>query len=84
MPTLVAERMLRYQGILRRGSDALREMRPFRLHRRQVCFFRATGGAAAITPFARRVGLVPCVVGSFATRRPSGFGEAEIGCLKSI
>ena len=47
-------------------------------------FFHATGGAAAVTPFARRLGLVPCVVGSFATRRPGGFGEAEIGCLKSI
>ncbi|MGH6810335.1 MAG: adenylate/guanylate cyclase domain-containing protein [Ensifer adhaerens] len=47
-------------------------------------FFHATGGAAAITPFARRVGLVPCVVGSFATRRPSGFGDAEIDCFKSV
>ena len=47
-------------------------------------FFHATGGAAAITPFARRVGLVPCVVGSFATRRPGGFGEAEIDCFKSV
>src|SRR5258708_24546873 len=47
-------------------------------------FFHATGGAAAISPFARRIGLGPCVVGSFATRRPGGFGEAEIGCFKSI
>lgn len=47
-------------------------------------FFHATGGAAAISPFARRIGLVPCVVGSFATRRPGGFGEAEIGCFKSV
>lgn len=47
-------------------------------------FFHATGGAAAITQFARRVGLVPCVVGSFATRQPGGFSETEIGCLKSI
>jgi adenylate cyclase len=47
-------------------------------------FFHATGGAAAIAPFARRVGLVPCVVGSFATRQPGGFGEAEIGCFKSL
>lgn len=47
-------------------------------------FFHATGGAAAITPFARRIGLVPCVVGSFATRRPGGFGEAEIACFKSL
>jgi adenylate cyclase len=47
-------------------------------------FFHPTGGAAAISPFARRIGLVPCVVGSFATRRPGGFAEAEIGCLKSI
>jgi adenylate cyclase len=47
-------------------------------------FFHPTGGAAAITPFARRIGLVPCVVGSFATRRPGGFGEAEIGCLMAV
>ena len=47
-------------------------------------FFHATGGAAALSPFARRVGLVPCVVGSFATRRPGGFGEAEIECFKSV
>ena len=47
-------------------------------------FFGATGGAAAITPFARQLGLVPCVVGSFATRRQGGFGETEIDCLKSI
>jgi adenylate cyclase len=47
-------------------------------------FFHATGGAAAITPFARQVGFVPCVVGSFATRRPGGFGETEVACLKSV
>ena len=47
-------------------------------------FFHATGGAAAVSPFARRIGLVPCVVGSFATRRPGGFGEAEIDCFKSV
>ena len=47
-------------------------------------FFNATGGAAAITPFARRVGLVPCVVGSFATQRQGGFDEHEIRCLKSL
>src|SRR5258708_10608070 len=47
-------------------------------------FFHATGGAAAISPFARGIGLGPCVVGSFATRRPGGFGEAEINCFKSI
>jgi adenylate cyclase len=47
-------------------------------------FFHPTGGAAAITPFARRVGLVPCVVGSFATRRPGGFADDEIACFKSI
>src|SRR5260370_24821767 len=47
-------------------------------------FFHTTGGAAAISPFARRIGLVPCVVGSFATRRPGGFGEAEIACFKSV
>ena len=47
-------------------------------------FFHATGGAAAITPFARQVGLAPCVVGSFATRRPGGFGEAEVACLKPV
>lgn len=47
-------------------------------------FFHPTGGAAALSPFARRVGLVPCVVGSFATRRPGGFGETEIDCFKAI
>ena len=47
-------------------------------------FFHATGGAAAIAPFARRLGLVPCVVGSFATRQVGGFSEAEIGCLESL
>jgi adenylate cyclase len=47
-------------------------------------FFHATGGAAAIAPFARRLGLVPCVVGSFATRRSGGFNEAEIGCFESL
>src|SRR5258708_27934791 len=47
-------------------------------------FFHATGGAAAISPFARRIGLGPCVVGSFSTRRPGGLGEAAIGCFKSI
>ncbi|MEZ2131907.1 MULTISPECIES: adenylate/guanylate cyclase domain-containing protein [unclassified Sinorhizobium] len=47
-------------------------------------FFHPTGGAAALSPFARRVGLVPCVVGSFATRRPGGFSETEIGCFKAI
>jgi len=47
-------------------------------------FFHATGGAAAITPFARRVGLVPCVVGSFATRRQGGFTESEISCFEVI
>jgi adenylate cyclase len=47
-------------------------------------FHHATGGAAAIAPFARRMGLVPCVVGSFATRQAGGFGEAEIDCFKSL
>lgn len=47
-------------------------------------FFHATGGAAAITPFARRLGLVPCVVGSFATRQAGGFSEADIDCFKSL
>jgi adenylate cyclase len=47
-------------------------------------FFHPTGGSAAISPFGRRVGLVPCVVGSFATRRPGGFGDAELECLKPI
>ena len=47
-------------------------------------FFHATGGAGAITPFARRIGLVPCVVGSFATKKPGGFNEAEIACFKAI
>ena len=44
----------------------------------------ATGGAGAITPFARRIGLVPCVVGSFATKKPGGFDEAELACFKAI
>lgn len=47
-------------------------------------FFHATGGAAAVTPFAQRVGLVPCVVGSFATRRAGGFTETEIECFKAV
>lgn len=47
-------------------------------------FFHPTGGAAAIAPFARRLGLVPCVVGSFATRQAGGFSEADIGCFKSL
>ena len=47
-------------------------------------FFHATGGAAAIAPFARRLGLVPCVVGSFATRQAGGFSEAEVDCFKSL
>ena len=47
-------------------------------------FFHATGGAGAITPFARRIGLVPCVVGSFATKKPGGFDETEIACFKAI
>jgi len=47
-------------------------------------FFHATGGTGAISPVARRIGFVPCVVGSFATRRPGGFNEAEIDCFKSI
>jgi hypothetical protein len=45
-------------------------------------FFHATAGAGAISPFARRIGLVPCVTGSFATRRPDGFAEGEIDCFK--
>jgi len=47
-------------------------------------FFSQTGGAAAITPFARRAGLVPCVVGSFATRRGDGFDQTEIRCLELV
>jgi adenylate cyclase len=47
-------------------------------------FFHATGGSGAISPVARRIGLVPCVVGSFATRRPGGFEAAEIDCLKPL
>ena len=47
-------------------------------------FFHTTGGAAAIAPFASRLGLVPCVVGSFATRQVGGFSEAEIGCFKAL
>lgn len=46
-------------------------------------FFHPTGGAA-VTPFARRVGLVPCVVGSFATRQAGGFGDAGIASLRAI
>jgi adenylate cyclase len=47
-------------------------------------FFHPTGGAGSLPSFARRLGLVPCVVGSFATRQPGGFRETEIDCLKSI
>ena len=47
-------------------------------------FFHTTGGAAAIAPFASRLGLVPCVVGSFGTRQVGGFSEAEIGCFKAL
>jgi adenylate cyclase len=47
-------------------------------------FFHETTGGGAISPFARRMGLVPCVVGSFATRRSGGFAEAEIACFESI
>jgi adenylate cyclase len=47
-------------------------------------FHHATGGAAAIAPFARRLGLVPCVVGSFATRQAGGFAETEIDGFKAL
>lgn len=47
-------------------------------------FFHPTGGSAEITPFARRLGLVPCVVGSFATRRPGGFSDDEVEFFKPI
>jgi adenylate cyclase len=47
-------------------------------------FHHATSGAAAIAPFARRMGLVPCVVGSFATRQAGGFSESEIDGFKSL
>jgi adenylate cyclase len=47
-------------------------------------FFHPTGGNAELSPFARRIGLVPCVVGSFATRRPGGFSEVELELLKPI
>jgi adenylate cyclase len=47
-------------------------------------FFHPTGGAGAISPFARELHLVPCVVGSFATRQPGGFREADIDCFKSV
>ena len=47
-------------------------------------FFHPTGGSVEISPFSRRIGLVPCVVGSFATRRPGGFTDLEIECLKPI
>jgi adenylate cyclase len=47
-------------------------------------FFHATGGAAAIAPFASRLGLVPCVVGSFATRQAGGFSDADIDGFKSL
>lgn len=46
-------------------------------------FFHATGGAA-VSPFARRMGLIPCVVGSFATRRAGGFDAAETACLQAV
>src|SRR5260370_5021359 len=41
-------------------------------------FRHETGGLASITPFARALGLTPCIAGSFATRRKDGFGEVEI------
>lgn len=47
-------------------------------------FFHPTGGTTATSRFARRLGLVPCVVGSFATRRPGGFSEAETACFASV
>lgn len=47
-------------------------------------FFHPTGGTGAITPFARGLHLAPCVVGSFATRQPGGFHEADIDCFKSV
>jgi adenylate cyclase len=47
-------------------------------------FFHPTSGGAEISPLARRIGLVPCVVGSFATRRPSGFGDVELDCFKAV
>lgn len=46
-------------------------------------FFHPTGGVA-VTPFARRIGLAPCVAGSFATRQAGGFGDAGIACLQAI
>jgi adenylate cyclase len=80
---------LRYKRFIL-GEEGAGEKMPLlgRLHNEGYTeyfgFFHATGGAAAITPFARRVGLVPCVVGSFATRRSGGFDEADIDCFKSI
>src|SRR5260370_1923916 len=47
-------------------------------------FFHTTGGAAAISPFSRRIVLVPCVVGSFPTRRPRCFRGAAIPSFKSL
>jgi adenylate cyclase len=47
-------------------------------------FFHPTGGSGAISPYASRMGLVPCVVGSFATRRLGGFDDAEIDCFVAI
>jgi adenylate cyclase len=53
-------------------------------HTEYFGFFHPTGGAAAVTPFASRIGLVPCVVGSFATRRPGGFRDAEIEVFEAV
>jgi adenylate cyclase len=47
-------------------------------------FLHPTGGVASISAFARRMGLGPSVVGSFATRRPGGFDAAEIGCFEAL
>jgi adenylate cyclase len=47
-------------------------------------FCHQTGGIVSITPFARALGLTPCVAGSFATRRRGGFAEGEIECFKAL
>lgn len=47
-------------------------------------FFHPTGGSAEISPLLRRIGVVPSVVGSFATRRPGGFGDVELDCFKAV
>jgi adenylate cyclase len=53
-------------------------------YRDYFAFFHPTGSNAEVSLLSRRIGLVPCVVGSFATRRPAGFSDVELECFKAI